>query len=152
MRFATPRRSISKATARQVQTEAARGIRYSLPSRPFRTKVSQSLVKRNTRLTCQHSEFKEAFPAGRFRPVCKIQAKRGGSTSSVAEQIKPPEWWNSTRIIQAFDSVLADRVSSKFCLLRKDVDCQERIVQEAIPIQAYQFLWDCQTASSTYCR
>ncbi|KAK2461918.1 hypothetical protein APHAL10511_006381 [Amanita phalloides] len=55
------------------------------------------------------SEFKEAFPAGRFRPVCKIQAKRGGSSSSVAEQIKPPEWWNSTRIIQAFDSVLADR-------------------------------------------
>jgi hypothetical protein len=56
------------------------------------------------------SEFKEAFPAGRFRPVCKIQAKRGASSASVAEQIKPPEWWHSTRIIQAFDFVLQDKV------------------------------------------
>lgn len=56
------------------------------------------------------SEFKEAFPAGRFRPVCKIQAKRGASSAAVADQIKPPEWWHSTRIIQAFDIVLADKV------------------------------------------
>ena len=28
----------------------------------------------------------------------------------MADQIKPPEWWHSTRIIQAFDGVLADRV------------------------------------------
>ncbi|KAJ7169903.1 DENN domain-containing protein [Mycena filopes] len=55
------------------------------------------------------SEFKEAFPAGRFRPVCKIQAKRGASSAAVAEQIKPPEWWHSTRIIQAFDQVLQDK-------------------------------------------
>ncbi|KAL0071973.1 hypothetical protein AAF712_000896 [Marasmius tenuissimus] len=55
------------------------------------------------------SEFKEAFPAGRFRPVCKIQAKRAGSSAAVADQIKPPEWWNSTRIIQAFDSVLQEK-------------------------------------------
>ena len=38
------------------------------------------------------SEFKEAFPAGRFRPVCKIQAKRGASSAAVADQIKLPEW------------------------------------------------------------
>lgn len=38
------------------------------------------------------SEFKEAFPAGRFRPICKIQGKRGGSATAVAEQIKAPEW------------------------------------------------------------
>jgi len=57
-----------------------------------------------------YSEFKEAFPAGRFRPVCKIQAKRGASSASVAEQIKPPEWWHSTRIIQAFDFVLQEKV------------------------------------------
>lgn len=57
------------------------------------------------------SEFKEAFPAGRFRPVCKIQAKRGGETAAVADTIKAPEWWHSTRIIQAFDSVLQDKVS-----------------------------------------
>ena len=61
-------------------------------------------------LTVQSSEFKEAFPAGRFRPICKIQAKRGASTSVVAESIKAPEWWHSTRIIQAFDAVLQDKV------------------------------------------
>ncbi|KAF8445945.1 AEX-3 domain-containing protein [Boletus edulis BED1] len=55
------------------------------------------------------SEFKEAFPAGRFRPVCKVQAKRGGEMAAVADTIKPPEWWHSTRIIQAFDAVLEDR-------------------------------------------
>ncbi|KAJ7092723.1 AEX-3 domain-containing protein [Mycena epipterygia] len=64
------------------------------------------------------SEFKEAFPAGRFRPVCKIQAKRGASSSAVAEQIKPPEWWHSTRIIQAFDSVLQDKVKKPSFLKR----------------------------------
>ncbi|KAI0308207.1 hypothetical protein B0F90DRAFT_1621067 [Multifurca ochricompacta] len=56
------------------------------------------------------SEFKEAFPAGRFRPLCKIQAKRGGSSTVVADTIKPPQWWHSTRIIQAFDAVLQDRM------------------------------------------
>jgi hypothetical protein len=56
------------------------------------------------------SEFKEAFPAGRFRPLCKIQAKRGATASVVAESIKPPEWWSSSKVIQAFDSVLQHRV------------------------------------------
>lgn len=64
------------------------------------------------------SEFKEAFPAGRFRPICKVQAKRGAQTSIVAEQIKPPDWWNSTRIIQAFDSVLQDRYKKPSILKR----------------------------------
>ncbi|KAJ7103536.1 DENN domain-containing protein [Mycena belliarum] len=64
------------------------------------------------------SEFKEAFPAGRFRPVCKIQAKRGASSAAVAEQIKPPEWWHSTRIIQAFDSVLQDKAKKPSFLKR----------------------------------
>ncbi|KAH8120321.1 AEX-3 domain-containing protein [Phellopilus nigrolimitatus] len=54
-------------------------------------------------------EFKEAFPAGRFRPICKIQAKRGASSSVVAESVKAPEWWHSTKIIQAFDAVLQDK-------------------------------------------
>ncbi|KAL5535522.1 hypothetical protein ACEPAF_3616 [Sanghuangporus sanghuang] len=54
-------------------------------------------------------EFKEAFPGGRFRPICKIQAKRGASSSVIAESIKPPEWWHSTKIIQAFDQVLQDK-------------------------------------------
>ncbi|KAJ7038207.1 AEX-3 domain-containing protein [Mycena alexandri] len=64
------------------------------------------------------SEFKEAFPAGRFRPVCKIQAKRGASSAAVAEQIKPPEWWHSTRIIQAFDQVLQDKAKKPSFLKR----------------------------------
>ncbi|KAF5375028.1 hypothetical protein D9758_000285 [Tetrapyrgos nigripes] len=54
------------------------------------------------------SEFKEAFPAGRFRPICKIQAKRGAS-SAVADQILKPDWWHSTRIIQAFDAILQEK-------------------------------------------
>lgn len=62
---------------------------------------------------CVPSEFKEAFPAGRFRPVCKIQAKRGAASTAVADMIKPPEWWHSTRIIQAFDSVLQDKVRAR---------------------------------------
>ena len=64
------------------------------------------------------SEFKEAFPAGRFRPVCKIQAKRGGSSAAVADTIKPPEWWHSTRIIQAFDAVLQDKFKKPSLLKR----------------------------------
>ncbi|KAJ7071033.1 DENN domain-containing protein [Mycena amicta] len=64
------------------------------------------------------SEFKEAFPAGRFRPVCKIQAKRGASSAAVAEQIQPPEWWNGTRIIQAFDAVLQAKAKKPSFLKR----------------------------------
>ncbi|KAH9849744.1 AEX-3 domain-containing protein [Lenzites betulinus] len=64
------------------------------------------------------SEFKEAFPAGRFRPVCKIQAKRGAASTAVADMVKPPEWWHSTRIIQAFDSVLADKLKKPSLLKR----------------------------------
>ena len=47
---------------------------------------------------------------GRFRPLCKIQAKRGGSSTVVAETIKPPAWWHATRVIQAFDAVLQDKM------------------------------------------
>ncbi|CAK5281388.1 unnamed protein product [Mycena citricolor] len=64
------------------------------------------------------SELKEAFPAGRFRPVCKIQAKRGMSSAAVAEQIQAPDWWHSTRIIQAFDAVLQDKAKKPSLLKR----------------------------------
>ncbi|TFK57081.1 hypothetical protein OE88DRAFT_1620912 [Heliocybe sulcata] len=67
---------------------------------------------------CVPSEFKEAFPAGRFRPVCKIQAKRGAASTAVADTIKPPEWWHSTRIIQAFDTVLQDKFKKPSLLKR----------------------------------
>ena len=33
------------------------------------------------------SEFKEAFPAGRFRPLTKIQSKRNGIASAAAESV-----------------------------------------------------------------
>ncbi|KAI0655095.1 AEX-3 domain-containing protein [Cubamyces menziesii] len=67
---------------------------------------------------CVPSEFKEAFPAGRFRPVCKIQAKRGAASTAVADMVKPPEWWHSTRIIQAFDNVLAEKMKKPSLLKR----------------------------------
>jgi nicotinamide N-methyltransferase len=67
---------------------------------------------------CVPAEFKEAFPAGRFRPVCRIQAKRGASPTAVADAIPSPDWWNSTRVIQAFDEVLRDR-TKKPSLLRR---------------------------------
>ncbi|KAF8642379.1 hypothetical protein AX16_009647 [Volvariella volvacea WC 439] len=96
------------------------------------------------------SEFKEAFPAGRFRPVCKIQAKRGGSSFAVAEQIKPPEWWNSTRIIQAFDSVLQDKFKKPSFLKRistfgatkrpPQLTAAEQLIQHSIRKRATAFV------------
>ena len=55
------------------------------------------------------SEFKEAFPAGRFRSVAKIQSRRGASSSVSVENIAPPEWWHWTRVVQAFSEVLQAR-------------------------------------------
>lgn len=56
------------------------------------------------------SEFKEAFPAGRFRPLGKIVTKKGASSTAVAESIRAPDWWHQTKVVQAFDSVLRDKV------------------------------------------
>ena len=55
------------------------------------------------------SEFKEAFPAGRFRSVAKIQSRRGASSSVSVENIAPPEWWHWTKVVQAFSEVLQAR-------------------------------------------
>ncbi|KAF8309866.1 AEX-3 domain-containing protein [Cantharellus anzutake] len=55
------------------------------------------------------SEFKEAFPAGRFRPLCKITTKKGNTSTPVAEIIRAPDWWHQTRVVQAFDAVLRDK-------------------------------------------
>ncbi|GLB36150.1 putative protein with domain found in a variety of signalling proteins, always encircled by uDENN and dDENN [Lyophyllum shimeji] len=99
---------------------------------------------------CVPSEFKEAFPAGRFRPVCKIQAKRGASSAAVAEQIKPPEWWHSTRIIQAFDAVLQDRYKKPSLLKRislfgaakrpPQLTAAEQLIQHSIRKRATAFV------------
>ncbi|KDR84987.1 hypothetical protein GALMADRAFT_233519 [Galerina marginata CBS 339.88] len=96
------------------------------------------------------SEFKEAFPAGRFRPVCKIQAKRGASSAAVADQIKPPEWWHSTRIIQAFDSVLSDKFKKPSFLKRismfgtprrpPQLTAAEQLIQHSIRKRATAFV------------
>ncbi|KAF8308867.1 hypothetical protein DL93DRAFT_2063479 [Clavulina sp. PMI_390] len=55
------------------------------------------------------SEFKEAFPAGRFRPLCKIVTKKGNTSTPVAEIIRAPDWWHQTKVVQAFDVVLRDK-------------------------------------------
>ncbi|KAF9015158.1 hypothetical protein BDQ17DRAFT_1418269 [Cyathus striatus] len=99
---------------------------------------------------CIPSEFKEAFPAGRFRPVCKIQAKRGASSAAVADQIKPPEWWHSTRIIQAFDSVLQDKFKKPSLLKRismfgsvkrpPQLTAAEQLIQHSIRKRATAFV------------
>ncbi|KDQ05918.1 hypothetical protein BOTBODRAFT_122115 [Botryobasidium botryosum FD-172 SS1] len=64
------------------------------------------------------SEFKEAFPAGRFRPLCKIQSKKGTTVAAVAESIRAPEWWHQTRVVQAFDAVLKDKYKKPTLLKR----------------------------------
>ncbi|KAG6842211.1 hypothetical protein C0991_000181 [Blastosporella zonata] len=101
-------------------------------------------------LATETSEFKEAFPAGRFRPVCKIQAKRGASSAAVAEQIKPPEWWHSTRIIQAFDAVLQDKFKkpslfkriSMFGAVKRppQLTAAEQLIQHSIRKRATAFV------------
>jgi nicotinamide N-methyltransferase len=81
------------------------------------------------------SEFKEAFPAGRFRPVVKIQSRRGAASNVGTEAIKPPEWWNWTRVVAAFNEVLQDRVRGVFLL----VDCftYNLIGQAIVAVQAH---------------
>ncbi|KAF8609678.1 hypothetical protein BDV93DRAFT_465079 [Ceratobasidium sp. AG-I] len=95
-------------------------------------------------------EFKEAFPAGRFRPLCKIQTKRGTSTAVVAESIKAPEWWHQTKVLQAFDAVLKDR-SRKPSLLKRltlmgmgrrqaQLSTAEQLIQRSIRKRATAFV------------
>ncbi|KAG8741009.1 hypothetical protein FRC10_003468 [Ceratobasidium sp. 414] len=95
-------------------------------------------------------EFKEAFPAGRFRPLCKIQTKRGSSTAVVAESIKAPGWWHQTKVLQAFDAVLKDK-SRKPSLLKRltlmgmgrrqaQLSAAEQLVQRSIRKRATAFV------------
>ncbi|KIO33535.1 hypothetical protein M407DRAFT_3872 [Tulasnella calospora MUT 4182] len=95
------------------------------------------------------SEFKEAFPAGRFRPLCKITSKRGSSV--VAESIKAPEWWHQTRVVTAFDTVLKDRVKKPSFIKRistlglmgkrpAQLSPAERMIQASIRKRATAFV------------
>ncbi|QRW19380.1 DENN (AEX-3) domain protein [Rhizoctonia solani] len=95
-------------------------------------------------------EFKEAFPAGRFRPLCKIQTKRGSSTAVVAESIKAPEWWHQTKVLQAFDAVLKDRGRKPSLLKRltligagrrqSQLSAAEQLIQRSIRKRATAFV------------
>ncbi|KAJ1311501.1 hypothetical protein OPQ81_009988 [Rhizoctonia solani] len=95
-------------------------------------------------------EFKEAFPAGRFRPLCKIQTKRGSSTAVVAESIKAPEWWHQTKVLQAFDTVLKDRARKPSLLKRltlmgmgrrqAQLSAAEQLIQRSIRKRATAFV------------
>ncbi|CAE6471266.1 unnamed protein product, partial [Rhizoctonia solani] len=95
-------------------------------------------------------EFKEAFPAGRFRPLCKIQSKRGSSTAVVAESIKAPEWWHQTKVLQAFDAVLKDRARKPSLLKRltlmgmgrrqAQLSAAEQLIQRSIRKRATAFV------------
>ncbi|KAG8969069.1 hypothetical protein FRC05_001222 [Tulasnella sp. 425] len=95
------------------------------------------------------SEFKEAFPAGRFRPLCKITSKRGSSV--VAESIKAPEWWHQTRVVTAFDTVLKEKAKkpsfikriSTLGLMNKrpaQLSPAERLIQASIRKRATAFV------------
>ncbi|CAH7686965.1 hypothetical protein BY996DRAFT_4575833, partial [Phakopsora pachyrhizi] len=51
-------------------------------------------------------EFREAFPAGRFRPLSAVETK--GKLRETERILPPPEWnWDQARTIIAFDSVLS---------------------------------------------
>ncbi|KAG8982933.1 hypothetical protein FRB90_006452, partial [Tulasnella sp. 427] len=95
------------------------------------------------------SEFKEAFPAGRFRPLCKITSKRGSSV--VAESIKAPEWWHQTRVITAFDTVLKEKAKKPSFIKRistlgltnkrpTQLSPAERLIQASIRKRATAFV------------
>ena len=55
--------------------------------------------------------------------------------AAVADTIKAPEWWHSTRIIQAFDAVLEDKVNY-FTSNASGRYADLLIVQETFPFQA----------------
>ncbi|EJU01827.1 hypothetical protein DACRYDRAFT_66769 [Dacryopinax primogenitus] len=96
------------------------------------------------------SEFKEAFPAGRFRPLCSIKTRRGAPSAVYAEIIPPPEWWFQPRVIQAFDSVLKDKYKKPSLLKRlamlgmskrqAGLTAAEQLIQRAIRRRATAFV------------
>jgi EEF1A N-terminal glycine/lysine methyltransferase len=90
---------------------------YSLSVKHQREKFKQQLMGAfSSFYSADHlipSEFKEAFPAGRFRPLCKIQAKRGVSNAAasiISEAIKSPEWWNGPKVIQTLDTLMTEKL------------------------------------------
>ncbi|KZT61490.1 hypothetical protein CALCODRAFT_491314 [Calocera cornea HHB12733] len=96
------------------------------------------------------SEFKEAFPAGRFRPLCSIKTRRGAPSAVYAEVIPPPEWWFQPRVLQAFDSVLKDKYKKPSLLKRlamlgmsrrqAGLTAAEQLIQRAIRRRATAFV------------
>ena len=69
-------------------------------------------------------EFVDAFPAGRFRPLCQVQSKSGLPTSY--ESLDAPHWWNEGHVISAFDQVLHEGTKPTFLkkVLKRRVEKQ----------------------------
>ena len=84
------------------------------------------------------------------RPICKIQAKRGAASTVFADVIKAPEWWHSTRIIQAFDQVLQEKFNKPSLFKRissfgsykrpPQLSAAERLIQLPIRKRATAFV------------
>lgn len=55
------------------------------------------------------SEFMEAYPGGRLRPLCETCTGTGMPDALSAERITPPPWWDEVKVMQAFDRMLADK-------------------------------------------
>jgi nicotinamide N-methyltransferase len=98
---------------------------YSLSIKHQRERFKQQLVSAfDSYYSADYlipSEFKEAFPAGRFRPLCKIQAKRGVSNAAasvISEAIKAPEWWNGPKVLQTLDVILTEKMKRPSFLKR----------------------------------
>ena len=92
------------------------------------------------------SEFKEAFPSGRFMPMCHIDAK--GKLGNTIERVQAPYWWDPQNILGAFDSVLAAR-TKRPSLIQKLTRSDKRMpgltqselkTQQAIRHRAAQFV------------
>ncbi|TIC27376.1 hypothetical protein E3Q11_02435 [Wallemia mellicola] len=94
------------------------------------------------------SEFKEAFPSGRFMPMCHIESK--GKVPNTIEKVQAPYWWDPQSILGAFDSVLATRTKRPFSIMnllsRSDkrklppLSQSEQKTQQAIRTRAAQFV------------
>lgn len=93
------------------------------------------------------SEFKEAFPSGRFMPMCHVESK--GKAPNTIERIQAPYWWDPQSILGAFDSMLATRSRRPFSIMKllkrsekrlPGLSASEQKTQQAIRTRAAQFV------------
>ncbi|TIA88949.1 hypothetical protein E3P81_03195 [Wallemia ichthyophaga] len=93
------------------------------------------------------SEFKEAFPSGRFMPLCQVESR--GKAPSTIERVQAPYWWDPQSILGAFDSVLASRHRRPFSIMNlltrshkrlPRLSATEQKTQQAIRARVAQFV------------